>query len=231
MIVPLLLAVVLSIIHYYSYDLVERIEKNYQRLLSFSAGIFITFMILVMLPEITEGVRYIGDFIYIPILLGFVIYHVAEKYFYQHVKTKKALMIDLGGLHLFGFFIDHFLIGFALVLAFNIGNLFGYFIFLPFLLFTFSSSVSLKRIYDRYRTKMTQYILPVSTTLGAITALITSPSKSWYFIIFAFVLGILFYVVVRDLLPQDEKGEPLFFLIGVIISMLLLLLFGFVLLF
>ena len=231
MLVPIILAAILSVVHYYSYDIAERIEQNYQRLLSFSSGMFITFLFLVMLPEITEGVVYLGNFIYAPILLGFVIYHVAEKYLYQHIKNKRELMINLEGLHFSGFFIDHFLIGLALVFAFNIGAVFGYYIFLPFLLFIFSSSVALKHIHDRYRTKATQYILPASTLVGALVASIIPTSRALYFLTFAFVVGILMYVVVRDILPKNEEGEPLYFLIGVIISMLLLLLLGFILLF
>jgi zinc transporter ZupT len=182
-IIVLLIAVVLSIVHYYSHRISGFMEKNHYDVLSFSGGTLIALIFLVLLPEVI-GITD-SEVIFLLILLGFIAFHLTEKYLYQHVKNKRQQLRDLKELHQAGFFIDH------------------------------SSSISLDHIHEKAKTSVNKTILSVSTLLGAITAIILEIDKETQAAVLALTLGMLIYIVNRDILPKEEKGKSLWFIAGI----------------
>lgn len=227
-IVPFALAAALSIINWFSETYSEALHRYHSKLTSFSAGIFITYIFLVLLREVFEGVQLVGENIFLIALLGFVLFHVLEKYIYQHVTSKKHVLYELAALHVAGFFADHFLIGVLLLLIFGTGNVaLSVFAFIPLMLHTISSSISLTHLDEHVgHNKLVILLLSAAPFLGVLTAYLLDLGQEKYYMLLSFIVGAMLYIVIRDALPHGKSGNILFFLIGFSISMTLLILAG-----
>jgi len=217
------LGVILSLTHYFSEVFSGKIEKFHEELISFSAGLFITQIFVFLMPEFFKGQQFIGNSIFLLMVLGFVIFHVSEKYIYQHVKNKDKMVKDLAEVHAIGFFVDHFVVGVTLVFAFQSANiLLGFAIFFALLLHTLSSSISLTHIDNYFKqSTLVNVILSIAPILGVLFAWFLNTDKSSYYIVFSLVLGALLYVSIRDMLPYKKEGKPSYFVAGFFISLII----------
>jgi zinc transporter ZupT len=214
------LAGILALVHFFSESYGKHQEKYHIHLISFSSGLFLSIILLQLLPEFFKGIVHIGENIFILLLAGFVLFHVSEKYVYQHIKNKNEMLQDLALLHAVGFFVNHFLVGIALFLVFQIeSTVSGFLLFIPLLLHTFSSSLSLNHLDSHFRRKsFFGLVLPLAPVFGVTFATLLKPNLFVYHMLFSFVLGAMLYVAIRDMMPSGEKGKPLLFLSGVFVS-------------
>ncbi len=219
-----LLSLILASVHFFSEKYAEHVKKFHMQTISFSAGLFLGLIFLYLLPEFFNGMYHVGESIFLLMLAGFVSLHLGEKYVYQHIVNKKEQMKDLASIHALGFFVNHFLVGITLFLAFSIeGILSGFLIFIPLLLHTFSSSLSLNDIDKTFNKKLLAgFLLPMSPVFGVLAAYALNLTPYLYHLLFSFVLGAMLYIAVRDTLPRGQSGKPLLFLIGVLVSVLVL---------
>lgn len=219
MLVAFALAIFLALLHFFSEEYGRHAEKFHVQLVSFSSGLFLGIIFLYLLPEFFKGEAHLEGRIYLLMLGGFVLFHLGEKYVYQHIKHRKELMQDLKALHAIGFFVDHFVVGITLFLAFSIeGSVSGFLIFVPLLLHTLSSSISLNHIDSHFkRLSVSGIMLPLAPACGVLFAYFLNLEQALYYGLFSFVVGALLYVAVRDMLPR-EQGKPAFFLTGVLVS-------------
>jgi hypothetical protein len=215
------LAVILSVLHYFSHKISKFMEMHHYRVLSFSGGTLIAFIFLVLLPEVIHVSA--STTIFLLILLGFLIFFLTEKFLYQNVKNKKELLKELKTVHIIGFFADHFIMGFLLVTTLELTMGAGFLILIPIFLNTISSSIAMVHIHEKAETNVNKFILSASPILGAIFALLLETDESVQAMILAFILGMLLFIVNRDVLPKEEKGDPLWFIIGIIIIISILL--------
>lgn len=216
------LAIILAFVHFFSEEYGRHTEKYHIQLISFSAGLFLGIIFLYLLPEFFKGGLFLGESIYILLLAGFVFFHLGEKYIYQHIKNRKELMQGLSSLHAAGFFTEHFIIGITLFLAFKIeGNVSGFLLFVPLLLHSFSSSISLNHIDSHFKRKsISGILLPLSPFFGVCFAYFLHFNYVFYYAMFSLVLGAMLYIAIRDMLPKKEEGKPLFFITGVLFSIM-----------
>ena len=135
----LLVAAFLSIVHYLSHRVSSVMERHHYKLLSFNGGLFLALLFLILLPEVVEFSDSVS--VYLLILIGFVLFHFANKYLYQHVKDKNRMLSELKMLHDVGFFIDHFMLGFVLVTSTQFTPL-GYLVAIAIFFHTVSSSIA-----------------------------------------------------------------------------------------
>ena len=179
---------------------------------------------MVRLPRGRVGVYFFGRAIYAFALGGFALYHIGEKYLYQHITHRNELIKDLAHLHLAGFLIDGMLIGVSTVLFFGVYSDFtALMLFLPLALHTVASTISTKHIHQHFKSGIAEkFLLSSAPFLGALFATIAGLHTYEFYMIFAPVVGMLLYIVIRGVLPRDRNGEPFWFLIGALISMLLL---------
>ncbi|MFH1586745.1 MAG: hypothetical protein ABID38_02735, partial [Candidatus Diapherotrites archaeon] len=56
----ILFALVLTAVHYFSESYSKHVEKWHSEIISFSAGLFIAFIFLYILPEVFGGVEILG---------------------------------------------------------------------------------------------------------------------------------------------------------------------------
>lgn len=221
----LLLSLILSIISYYSVLFIRPIFKYYDEILSFSAGILITLIFIELFPLFSLGLGILGDLSYIILLIGFSMHHITEKYIYQRVLKKKERIKELASLHAGGFFLDHFIIGFVLTLLFTLESIRTVFlVFIIFLIYILTSSISLKDIRKKGKLGLFgRIILSASPLLGALFINLLNLPLSVIYAIIAYVIGMFLYLVVRDVLPEKKEGKPSYFLLGLLLSLVILL--------
>lgn len=208
----LLVAAFLSIVHYLSHRVSSIMERHHYKLLSFNGGLFLALLFLILLPEVVEFSDSVS--VYLLILLGFVLFHFTSKYLYQHVKNKKEMLGELKTLHEVGFFIDHFMLGFVLVTSAQFTPL-GYLVAVPILLHTISSSLAMQHIHEEAKTGLNKIVLSSSTFLGALVAVVLVIEPRVQAAILSLILGMLFYIGIKDFIPREEKGYPFLFAAGV----------------
>ncbi len=225
MIYPLFFSFLSSILNYFSERISELIDEKRMELISFSSGISIVYIFLFLLPEITRYAEIINvKYEYFIILLGFILLHLVEKLIYKHsrsIELRKELKFE----HSIAFFIYHFLVGIIFVKLFQTtisrGVLFG----ITILFHSAISGLSMQEIHYHIReSEIMKIILSSSTILGTITGLLLSIPNKEYYALLSFITGVIFYVIIRDALPEDRKGKPLFFMIGVLFYTIIFLL-------
>ena len=113
LIFALVLGIILGIIHFYSEKLKLPDGANRYRVISFAAGISIAYLFLNLLPHTYEAAAHLKNFVFVFLLLGFVLFHLAEKFIYKHADQKK-LARELKEVHSISFFFYYFIIGIVL---------------------------------------------------------------------------------------------------------------------
>lgn len=209
----LLVALFLSFLHLISESFSKLIVKHHNAVLSFSAGTMIALLFLIILPEIlhisTEPI------IFLLMLLGFILFHLSEKYLYQHGKNKRERMKELKELHVAGFFIDHFILGLFFVTTVELTGSIGLVILIPIILHILSSSIAMEHIHERAKTHLNKFVLSLSPFLGALVAFTLEVDETIQVALLAFIFGMLLYIVNRDVMPKKEKGSSTLFVAGV----------------
>ena len=83
--ISLFLGIALVIIHYYS-ELIHlhSTKRTTTSFLSFAAGISVAYLFLYLLPELTAGIKHLDNLLFFFLLAGFTLFHLVEKYIYQH---------------------------------------------------------------------------------------------------------------------------------------------------
>jgi zinc transporter ZupT len=65
-----------------------------------------------------------------------------------------------------------------------------------------------------------KYVLALSNFIGVLIGLLLDLMSFEYtelfYIFFSFLSGVILYTIVKEVIPEKEKGEPFYFLIGFI---------------
>ncbi|MFP4142170.1 MAG: hypothetical protein ACLFSM_02885 [Thermoplasmata archaeon] len=211
-VVLILLALLLSSIHLRSGKLSKFIGEGHIKWLSFGAGSLLATVFLIFLPHVVEGNSDL--YVYPLILAGYAIFFLSEKYLYQHVKDENTLDEDLYHLHLLGFFIDHSIKGFILVTIVSLRPILGFLTLIPFFIHTISSTIALESLHKISGSDLDRYFLSSSILIGTLAGIFIDISLELERAVLAFALGILLFLVSRDLLPKEKEGKPKYFVLG-----------------
>ncbi len=212
-IIVLVYAMILSSLHLFYDKLPNFIINSHVKILSYGGGSLLGIIFLVFMPEtvyLNPTTR-----VYPLMLLGYVIFFLSEKYLYQHVKNPRILEEELYYLHSIGFFIDHFIKGFILITVIELDPILGLLTAIPFFIHTLSASIALKEIHKICEREIDKTILSSSTTIGALSGMFFPMNPSLRKTILAFVLGMMLFMVSRDILPRKKEGKPKYFILGV----------------
>lgn len=212
---PILFAIIISLVSFYSDRFVHVAKRLHIELVSLSAGISLTIVVLGLLPIIAAGSAAFGMLPYAAFLLGFLLFDISEKYIYQHILNRHEMMTELAELHTLGYFIDHFIIGFALILLYMLSSIrIIIFIFVLFLVHVIISSLSIKHIRERMQLGIGgELCLSFAPLAGAIVLILFRIPLIGIYGIFSFVTGALFFLTSRDVLKGKESLG--YFIVGV----------------
>ncbi|MGD2246684.1 MAG: hypothetical protein PVI11_09070 [Candidatus Aminicenantes bacterium] len=207
----------LGALHYFSENLELVSESRRHRIISFGAGISIAYLFLHLLPHTYDAAARLKEAVFIFLLLGFALFHLSEKYVYQHLQEEKRAR-ELKEIHSVVFFIYHFFVGIVVKDIFEEGTIEGFLFVLPIALHTSLSTVSLSRIHGHIRENLfIKILLSLSTLLGIAFSLIVPVPDIVNNILVSFLTGVLLYIFVKEFLPEKEKGKPLLFILGIIL--------------
>ncbi|HLC47061.1 MAG TPA: hypothetical protein VJI75_04980 [Candidatus Nanoarchaeia archaeon] len=221
---PLALTFLFSVTHYYFEKYAHHLRRFDIAFASYSAGIFIAYIFLSMLPEVLNGSKYLSQGIFFIMLWGFVLLHIAEKHVVQHSLTEKLKTHRLAHVRTFSFFINHFIIGMAVIFFFNFDKpVLAYISLIPLFFHLISSSLIVEHLHAHVRETFLGRILSSgSLFLGALFASMLAIPLPVFYGIFAFITGTLFYIIVRDAMPKYRSSKPTYFLWGVISYLVLI---------
>jgi zinc transporter ZupT len=219
--------VVIGVVHYLS-DKIHESKTYKNELLSLAAGVSLTYLLLFLLPELYEGVQELQKLLFLFVLLGAVVFHLVEKYIYQH-KKKKKIIADLSAVHAVSFFSYHFIIGVVLVNLLQRNIILGTLFFIPIISYTAVGQVSLKEIHAKVKEKiLLKIFLAASTLIGVIEAVYIQIQPRYFYALLGFVAGAMLYHVMRESIPSEKEGNGLFFLLGAVIYTILIMFVWFI---
>ncbi|NIM91549.1 MAG: hypothetical protein GTO17_11450 [Candidatus Aminicenantes bacterium] len=213
----LALAFLLGLLHFFS-DMIRfsEDERKY-RIISFAAGISISYLFLDLLPHTYEAAVLLREWVFVFLLLGFALFHLVEKYIYQHADQKK-LAKELKEVHSISFFVYYFLVGIVLENKLQASVLEGTLFLIPVGLHAGLSTASLSRIHGEIRENLWAKIaLSSSSLLGVAFAILVHIPSLLDNISISLIAGVLLYIIVKEFLPEKRKGQPIFFIFGIIL--------------
>lgn len=219
----ILLCLLLGAIHYFSNEICGFLSSRRQRLASFGAGISVAYLFLRLLPKLYAGA---GDLesAFLPVLAGFTVFHLAEVYVYQHASRQERLE-DIKETHSAAFFLYHFVMGALLVSISTASPSDGLLFFVPLVLQTALSDVSLGRVHSDITDRVPMKIILSSSTLtGGLAEYNALIGPEAYHALVGFVVGSMIYIVIRDSMPREKAEKTKYFLSGVALYAAILLL-------
>ena len=216
----LILAGILSFADYVTEHIFsEKLRKN-AKLISFSAGVAISYIILNLFPEISTFALIDGKRIFLYALLGFVSLNLIEQYIYKEVGKLKSPVKYHKNIHVTYFFIYNFLIGAVLTVFASKGLVATLLFFVPFLLYIIAEILPQEFEFKSSTFKVFYSMAPF---FGAIVGInYIEFIASVFGELISFVTGTLLYIVIRESLPSDKAEKPLYFLIGVLFYALII---------
>jgi len=223
MITPIVISIILAAIHFFGSSLSEGLIKHRDRIISFGSGIAISYLFLWLLPETFRAEVEFRRFVFAFVLLGFITFHIAEKYFYEHDKSLEQLRDDLKELHSLAFFVYYFLLGLVFVELARTGERDLLLFSIPIVVQSVVTSTSIERIHEKLKDKpMVKLYLSLAPVFGLVLGFYTQFSHQFFQSAQGFVVGMLFYTFIRDDLPKGKKGDVSYFVLGSILYSLLI---------
>jgi len=120
------------------------------------------------------------------------------------------------------------LIGLLIALTFETEGTIVYILLIPLVIRAFTLAVTSEQIFEEMEPKQEKIIRilsliapPIGATIGVFLVF----NKIVLFIFFAFSLGLILYIVIRDMIPLGKKGKPIIFMSGILLSISIFLIF------
>lgn len=213
-ILPLIFAILVGVTYFLSnkFDLKHR--KYYQKTMSFSAGVSITYVLLELFPTFTEGAFSINKLIFLSVALGFISHHLIEKYIYQHNKDHELIKRLSFEENVFSF-IYHIVLGIVLVTFTQESLIKGALFFIPIVSYTFVSTLPTNPHASRKKATL----LSSATLIGVfLTSFFWTARQPWLeFSLIGLALGVLLFTVIRHHIPFGKTGKISYFTFGFVL--------------
>ena len=215
----LILAGILSFADYVTEHIYSKKVRANQKLISFSAGIAISYIILNLFPEISTYSLIDGKKIFLYALLGFVSLNMVEQYVSKGLQIKNPTSYHKN-IHVIYFFVYNIFIGIVLVSFALEGLTQTLLFFVPFLLYIIVEILPQEFGFKSSIFKVFYSMAPLFGALVGISYI--DFTTSFFGELIAFITGTLLYIVIRESLPSDKAEKPLYFMIGILFYKLII---------
>ncbi len=218
-----ILSILMAIASFSSHIFLNKIKKHKDWIVSLAAGIFVAYLFLQLFPEIYSTEDGYKNMIFLAVLLGFALFHAGEKLMYKYLKH--GVIEGLEVLHVSFFFLYHAAIGILLVIFLRESFVKGFFFFFSLTILLLTSSAVFEVLHERKKTgRITErWIMAAGFLAGSFIESVFNLSTRSSFLLLGFVGGVLVYVVSREVLPKDKRGNPFLFIAGVVLYSILLI--------
>lgn len=217
----LMLGGILSFADYITENIYSNRVRANKKLISFSAGVAISYIILNLFPEISLYALIDGKEIFLYSLFGFISLNLIEQYIHKGIKKPKTAYYHKS-LHVAYFFVYNLFIGIVLVNFAAKGLAKTMLFFIPFLLY-----IIIKIIPQEFgfKTGTFKIFYSLAPLFGAVLGISYYDFTSLMFSkMLSFITGTLLYTVIRESMPSDEAEKPLYFMVGALFYALVILL-------
>lgn len=220
---PLLFAAVIAITYYSINRLHDNCSKYHFEIISLSAGVSITYVLLELFPNFTEAALSVNRLWFIPVLIGFSAHHLIEKEIYQH-KHKNKLVRSLSLQEEAFSFVDQIALGLVLVSLSKENIMKGLLAFLPILTFTVVSALN-----SKHSNNIKAVFTSSATVIGVILVLAFGAVPAWLQLsLMGLATGLLLFTTIRHHLPFGREGRPAYFALGAILYSLFIIAIGYI---
>tara|TARA_Y100000310_G_scaffold334428_1_gene414176 strand:+ start:10126 stop:10836 length:711 start_codon:yes stop_codon:yes gene_type:complete len=211
---PILFSVVVSVIYYLSNKFKIRNKDAKLRIISFSAGVSITYLLLEFFPRFTEGALGVHRMLFLAVLFGFTVHHIIEKEIYLH-HSKHGLIKMLSLEENVFSYIYHIVVGGVFVYLSRSSVIEGFLYFITIMSYTFVSTLPTKP----HESKFKSIILSSSTVVGAVlmTIFFDFVAEWTHLLLMGFAIGVLIFTVTRHHIPFGRHGRSDYFTLGLIL--------------
>jgi hypothetical protein len=232
MILAIILSGFIAIAHYFSDRLCVLCRKFWTSITSLSAGIAIVYVFMNLYPEFYRAARFVSPFIFTSVFLGFSLFYLVDKEIYQKIKHEEVPR-DIELAHGYGLTVYYFVVGIALVRLLNISTREGVLFFIPVFIYAGLSTMAAHGIHGMHSPPYKvltplHFLQAFGVIAGTVVASFLNIPESFLLYLTGLVVGILTYVIIRDMLPGGKKGKPLFFILGALIYLVLIIILWFV---
>lgn len=180
---------------------------------------------LEILPQITVGETYLSRLIYVTFLAGFVLIHVLEKLVYQHEVGEGELARDVTRFEATGLAAYGLLVGIVIAVFFEAYGDLAYLVFAPFFVRAFALSVSSRHINEKIDSRLNRVAQFLAPLAGTFVGLLLITNKTQLFLVFSTAMGVILYIVIRDMIPIGKEGKPAYFVAGTLTTIAMSLIF------
>ncbi|TFG29653.1 MAG: hypothetical protein EU532_02630 [Promethearchaeota archaeon] len=145
----------------------------------------------------------------------------------KKLKIKMHIQKDLNEIRYFTNFFYHFIVGLLivalLIIEFLSGILFFIFAFFRVIITSVSESnieifsdlgIEVKFEESKYMKLLLSSTVIIGVVFGIFFELFLPVNLETIYILYSFISGVILYTIVREVIPEKEKGKPLYFLIG-----------------
>lgn len=221
---PWALALMLALVHYFGEHINDTIADTRHHIGSFSAGVTITYIFLVLFPEMTQGTRYYGDFAFIFALIGFTAIRLIEHWVVTHERDLEEIRTDYREIHSVFLFIYNIVIGMVFYSITTTSILEGMLFFVPVLLHTAVSSISLKELdEDILEIPIVEIGVSLAFLIGVGVAYLFTPGSQVFHILLSLVTGTFLYLIIHDGLTT-QNSAPVSYTAGIVLYALFIVL-------
>ncbi|MBI4452130.1 hypothetical protein HY637_01755 [Candidatus Woesearchaeota archaeon] len=219
-ILSIVLAGILSFSDYVTEHIFSKKLRTNQKIVSFSAGVAIAYIILHLFPEISSNALISGRKLFLFALLGFVSLNLIEQYVYKSMGRMRNMTSYHKTLHVAYFFVYNFLIGTVLVIFAAKGLKQTLLFFVPFLLYIIAEILPQEIKFKSSISKVAYSMAPVAGAIAGIYLI--DFFASVFGLTISFMTGTLLYIVIRESLPSDKAEKPFYFIAGVLFYTLII---------
>lgn len=216
---PLVFSFIVAVTYYYSNKFELKNKPYGRKVMSFAAGVSITYILLELFPSFTEVALSINKLMFISILIGFIAHHLIEKEIYHHTakgRLRRMLSLEENT----SSFIYHFVVGFVLVPFVKQSVVQAVMFFIPILAYTIVSTLPM----SPHSSLLKSLFLSSATPFGVLTSYILINIPLWIeYSLVGLVIGLLLFIVTRHHIPFGRKGEVSYFTSGFMVYSILII--------
>jgi hypothetical protein len=214
----------MALVHFLGEELDEYISGYREQIISFGAGVSITYIFVLLLPEFHRIVSESSELIFAFPLIGFTSIHMIEKYIAKSDFSSEKVRKEYSEIHSLVLFSYHGAIGYLIASLSSQDLISGALFILPLIIHIGVSSFSLSELHQSLAKRIESKIMISSAPLLGVTLFYTDLiSESLFNPIFGTIIGIIFYVAIRDSIPQGREGRPNEYLLGTLIYLVIII--------
>lgn len=191
-------------------------KTSLKNLRSFAAGVAVSYVFLILIPEANEMGEQYHIRTMLLMLMGFVFFHSLIKYAFKK-KDHNVRIHLVDEIHLVVVATYNFVITFSLIELSKNNIVEGMFLLLLIALHAILSEMTHRELHHEENQYFKQLTIYTAIAFGAIMPVFGLVTQVLRAVIFAFTAGAMIYITIREELPNGPTGRPRYFLIGVIV--------------